>query len=265
VATRLNSLLITQNIMIHRLLLITLLLATTAFAAERHVVFMIGEDEYKTWETLPDFAAKDLKAAGYRTTIISGDSADKNNFPGLVAALKDADLLFISVRRRTPPKEQLDAVRAHLDAGKPLVGIRTASHAFALRPKDKLADPKLAAWQEFDPQVLGGHYANHHGNGPKTTVTAAPGAEKHSILSGISLADFLSNGSLYKVSPLEKTASPLLIGTIPGQPSEPVAWTHLYGTKAARVFYTSLGHPDDFQNPEFRRLLVNGIAWALNK
>lgn len=251
--------------MIQRLLFITLLFVATAFAAERHVVFMIGEDEYKTWETLPDFAAKDLKAAGYRTTIIQADASDKNNFSGLIPALKDADLLFVSVRRRTPVKEQLDAVRAHLDAGKPLVGIRTASHAFALRPKDKLTDPKLAAWQEFDPQVFGGHYTNHHGNSLKTTVTVAPGAEAHPILKGASLANFVSNGSLYKVSPLEKNTTPLLMGTVPGQPAEPVAWTHTYGTKGARVFYTSLGHPDDFQNPEFRRLLLNGVAWALSK
>jgi type 1 glutamine amidotransferase len=230
-----------------------------------HVVFMIGEDEYQTWETLPEFAAKDLQAAGHRTTVIHADAADKNNFPGLVAALGDADLLFVSVRRRTPVKEQLDAVRAFLAAGKPLVGIRTASHAFALRPKDKLTDPKLAVWQEFDPEVLGGHYTNHHGNGPVTVVSVAAGAEAHPILKGVAVANFSSRGSLYKVSPLEKSTTPLLIGTIPGQAPEPVAWTHLYGPKQARVFYTSLGHPEDFQNAEFRRLLVNGVAWALGK
>lgn len=250
----------------HLILLATLWLATSLHAADpAHIVFMIGEDEYHTWETLPDFATKDLKSAGYYTTIINADAADKNNFPGLVAALKDADLLFISVRRRTPLKEQLDAVRAHLAAGKPIVGIRTASHAFALRPKDKLTDPRLASWQEFDPEVLGGHYENHHGNGPKTTVTRAPGAEKHAILEGLSIDKLIGNGSLYKVNPLVNDASPLLIGTIPGQPAEPIAWTHLYGPKHARVFYTSLGHPDDFQNPEFRRLLLNGVAWALAK
>lgn len=250
--------------MIQRLLLLFALLATSAFA-EPHIVFMIGEDEYHTWETLPEFAAKDLKTAGYRTTIIKGDAADKNNFPGLVQALHDADLLFLSVRRRTPPKEQLDAVRAFLAAGKPLVGIRTACHAFALREKDKLADPKLANWQEFDPEVLGGHYTNHHGNGPKTTIAPAPGAEASSILRGISVAKLVGNGSLYKVNPLVSDTVPLLIGSIPDQASEPVAWTHTYGPKAARIFYTSLGHPDDFQNPEFRRLLVNGVAWALGK
>ena len=251
--------------MIPRLLTLALVLATAALAAEPHVVFMIGEDEYHTWETLPEFAAKDLKSAGYRTTIVNADATDKNNFAGIVTALKDADLLFVSVRRRTPVKEQLDAVRAYLDAGKPLVGIRTASHAFALRAKDQLADPKLAAWQEFDPEVLGGHYANHHGNGPTTTVSAAPGADSHTILKGISVAKLSSTCSLYKVSPLEKSAKPLLIGAIPEQAPEPVAWTNIYGTKGARVFYTSLGNPGDFQNPEFRRLLLNGIAWALGK
>ena len=240
-------------------------LQAPAAAPPRHLVFMIGEDEYKTWETLPEFAKTDLKPAGYRVTIIHADKTDKNNFPGLTAALRDADLLFISVRRRTPYQDQLDAVRAHLAAGKPVIGIRTASHAFALRPKQKVTDPKLAAWQEFDPEVFGGHYANHHGAGPKTTLTFAPGAEKHPILSGLTAAQLPGNGSLYIVKPLVPTATPLLIGTIPDKPAEPVAWTHRYGPKQARIFYTSLGHPDDFKNPAFRRLLTNAIAWSLNK
>jgi type 1 glutamine amidotransferase len=226
---------------------------------------MIGEDEYHTWETLPEFANKELKPKGYDIAIINADPADKNNFPGLVDALKKADLLFLSVRRRTPPQNQLDAVRAHLAAGKPLVGIRTACHAFALRPNDKLADPKLAAWQEFDPEVLGGHYVNHWGTGPKTKVSVALGQDGHPILHDVDVSKLVGNGTLYKVSPLVPDAKPLLFGTIPEHPTEPVAWTHIYGSKGARVFYTSLGHPDDFQNPEFRKLLVNGVAWALGK
>ena len=104
-----------------------------------------------------------------------------------------------------------------------------------------------------------------HGNGPKTTVTLAPGAANHPILKGVSLASFTSIGSLYKVSPLMPDTTPLLIGSIPEQAPEPVAWTHLYGSNRARVFYTSLGNPDDFQNPEFRRILLNGVTWALGK
>ena len=127
-----------------------------------------------------------------------------------------------------------------------------------------LTDPKLAVWQEFDPEVLGGHYTGHYGKDP-AAVTLAPGAAPHPILSGVAVDKLVAHGGLYKNTPLEKTAVPLLIGTIAGQPAEPVAWTHRFGAKQARIFYTSLGHWDDFQNPEFRRFLVNGVAWALGK
>lgn len=230
-------------------------------AEPAHIVFMIGEDEYHTWETLPNFAEKELKPKGYKITIIQADPADKNRFPGIVDALKSADLLFLSVRRRTPPADQLDAVRAYLAAGKPLVAIRTACHAFALRPNDKIADPKLALWQNFDPEIIGGHYVGHHGK-DKVAVSAAPGSENNPIMKGIDVSKLLGNGGLYKVSPLADDTTPLLIGTIPNEPSEPIAWTR---HKNGRVFYTSLGHPDDFQNPEVRHFLLNAVTWALGK
>jgi type 1 glutamine amidotransferase len=235
----------------------------TTLPPNAHIVFMIGEDEYQTWDTLPEFAERNLKPQGYRLTIVHADKTDKNNFPGLVEALRTADLLVVSVRRRTPPTAQLDAVRAYLASGKPLVGIRTACHAFALRPADPPVDGAHAAWQEFDPQVLGGHYTNHHPAGPITTVSVAPGGAKSEILNGVSVKSLVGAGSLYKVAPLEKGTTPLLMGTIPGQPAEPIAWTHEYGPKHARIFYTSFGHPDDFKNNEFRRLLTNAIAWGL--
>jgi type 1 glutamine amidotransferase len=256
--------------MLKRLFLITAILVTlglTTVNVQRvpHIVFMIGEDEYHTWDTLPDFAKRELEPRGYRVTTVQADQADKNNFPGLVAALQSADLLFISVRRRTPPLDQLNAIRAHLNVGKPLVGIRTACHAFALRATDPPAGPNQAVWQAFDPQVLGGHYTNHHPDGPKTIVTVATGARNHQILKGLNVPQLVGAGSLYKVSPLEPDTTPLLNGAIPDQQPEPIAWTHRFGEKRARVFFTSLGHPDDFTNAEFRRLLVNGIAWALGR
>ena len=113
--------------------------------ARPHVVFLIGEDEYKTEATLPAFARSDLEPAGLRVSIIHASKEDPNDFPGMVAALADADLVFVSIRRRTPPQAQLDALRACLESGKPLVGIRTACHAFALRPKDKLTPGQRCA------------------------------------------------------------------------------------------------------------------------
>lgn len=248
----------------HLFSLVLFLLAQAA-APAANIVLMIGEDEYKTWETLPDFAAKELKAAGHRATSIHASKENKNDFPGLGAALRDADLLFVSVRRRTPLKEQLDAVRAFLAAGKPLVGIRTACHAFSPLPKETITDPRLATWTTFDPDILGGNYTGHHrGEGP-TTMQLAPGAASHAILRGITIEKLTSPTTLYKVSPLAADTTPLLIGTFLQNAPEPIAWTRLQGPKKGRVFFTSIGGPGDFANPEFRRFLMNGVRWALGR
>ena len=74
----------------------------------------------------------------------------------------------------------------------------------------------------------------------------------------------VGNGSLYRVMPLEVSATTLIIGTVPGHPPEPVAWTNRPPAGQSRVFYTSLGHPDDFDNTMFRTLLLNGLCWALD-
>jgi hypothetical protein len=251
--------------MMRRLLFAVLALVLqphAARAAEPRIVFMIGEDEYHTWETLPEFAKSDLEPLGYRIAFIRADAADKNSFPGLVDALRSADLLFLSVRRRTPPIAQLDAVRTYLASGRPLVGIRTACHAFLLVGA-KPTDPQLEDWPEFGPEVIGSHYTKHYSDVLIATVAIASGAENHPILRGVSAAALGGNASLYAVSPLAKDAVPLLVTTIPGHPPEAIAWTHTYGANLARIFYTQLGVPRDFQNPYFRRLLVNGVAWAL--
>ncbi len=237
----------------------------------RSIVIVIGEDEYKTEDTLPVFAALELERRGFQVKIVHGAPAkiveavpsDAYHFPGLIEAVREADLVLVSVRRRTPPKDQLDALRAHVAAGKPLVGIRTASHAFSLRGKEPPAAGH-AAWPEFDADVLGGHYTGHHGTGPKITVAAAPGAQDHPILRGVDLTQLVSSGSLYKNVPLGGTTTPLVIGTIPGQGPEPVAWTNRPRTGQGRVFYTSFGHAADFENAAFRKLLLNGICWTVN-
>src|SRR5207249_3908195 len=84
----------------------------------------------------------------------------------------------------------------------------------------------------------------------------------HPILKGVA-PEFVTAGSLYKTKPLEPNTTLLLIGTVEGQEPEPMAWTHEY--KGARVFYTSLGHPKDFENPSFHNLLVNAVFWCLGK
>lgn len=259
---------------------------------KRKIAILIGDDEYKTETTLPPFAEKELKYLGFEVTIVHSDSQDKDNFPGMAEAVKSADLVLVSVRRRLPPKEQLDALKAHVAAGKPVVGIRTACHAWCLRDEKQnqaAAAAGKGVWPEFDPEVIGGHYVNHHGNGPKTAITLAESAgvpasagqrpvppkggtpaghqggtpAGHPILLGVRVEKLIGNGSLYVVQPLAETAQPLLIGSIFAKEPEPVAWTNLAGPKRARVFNTTLGHWDDFENPAFSKLLVNGITWAI--
>jgi putative heme-binding domain-containing protein len=226
------------------------------------VAIVIGEDEYQTWETLPEFAETELRWRGFEPRIILADKENEHSFPSLISGIRDADLVLVSVRRRALPREQLDAIRAHVEAGKPLVGIRTASHAFAPRGNDA---GRGAAWPEFDRDVLGGNYHGHHPSGQKVAIEIAPGAGGHPVLKGVRLEGFLSAGSLYRVRPLAGGARPLLVGSIPGEESEPVAWTHESGEEKARVFYTSLGHPSDFQHPSFRRMLLNAIVWGLGR
>lgn len=220
-----------------------------------HVVFLIGENEYKTAETLPEFAKKEL--SGLRCTFIHADAKDENSFPGL-DVLKEADLLFVSVRRRLPSKEQIAAIRAYAESGRPIVGIRTASHAFEVKNKP-------GGWPEFDRAVLGGSYGMHYNKGEPVVLTAITDqGAKHPILNGVP-ARFESGETLYRNPKLAETATPLVRGKVGpnGKEEHFVAWTNVY--KGGRIFYTSLGGPADFRTEAFRRMLRNGVLWALEK
>ena len=109
--------------------------------------------------------------------------------------------------------------------------------------------------------MLGGNYQGHHGAKLKTTVALTDAAKEHPILRDVS--GFVSEGSLYKNAPLQAAAKPLLIGRVEGKSEEPIAWTHDF--KGARMFYTSLGHPADFKEESFRRLILNAMEWTLKQ
>ena len=222
---------------------------------------MSGESEYDTKTTLPAFAKAELEPRGIRCSfsILPNDSA--NEFPGL-DALKDADLLFISVRRHTPPKAQMEAIHAHVAAGKAVAGIRTASHAFALRGKGAAVPEGHADWPEFDRDVLGGNYRDHYGKDVVTFGKIDPRAAGNPVLAGIATDEFRVPSHLYRNPDLPKSITVLMTARMEGRPEvEPIAWLNTAGVR--RVFYTSLGSPEDFAVPQFRRLLLNGIHWAV--
>ncbi len=240
-----------------------------AFAGDTrpHVVLLIGEDEYETERTLPAFADAELADQGLRLSYVYADSQDKNNFPGM-ETLDTADLLVVSVRRRFPTTKQLERVRTHVAAGRPVVGIRTASHAFAERSGFQ-APPGHAAWPEFDHAVLGGNYTNHHGNsspdGPRSYWWIVPEEAKHPIVRGLPPGELPTRSWLYKTRPLAPKSEVLAYGRVDGrEPPEPLAWTH-ETSAGGRVFYTSLGHVDDFAAPAFRQMLRQGVLWSLGR
>jgi type 1 glutamine amidotransferase/nicotinamidase-related amidase len=226
------------------------------------VVFISAESEYEAADTLPGFARELEVDYGLCCEILQGsterNSEDRHDIFGM-EMLADADLVVVFARRRGFPADQMKHLRDFLKRGGSLIGLRTASHAFDTRGS---APEGHDEWIGFDPDVLGGNYHGHYGRGPKTTVTPAATADGHAILDGVELP-LLSDASLYKTGPLEATAKPLLIGTIPDEAPEPVAWTNRYNR--SRVFYTSLGHVDDFESPQFRKLLVNAVFWAMNR
>jgi type 1 glutamine amidotransferase len=209
------------------------------------IVLISGEYEYSSTNTLPAF--KQFLESNYDLNCVYLERKGEE-IPGL-DALKKADLSIFYIRRMTLPEDQLSQIKSYVNSGKPLIGLRTASHAFQ-------------NWTNFDNVVLGGNYHNHHGNALVATARINPEAANHPILKNVA-KEFQTAGSLYKTSPLAKGATLLLTGSITNQPPEPMAWTHTYS--GARVFYTSLGHPKDFDHPAFRAMLVNAIFWALDR
>lgn len=227
----------------------------------KHVAFVIAENEYHTWDSLPEFARSELVWRGYEIDFVTASQrVDDYEFRNWEVIPK-ADLVVISARRRAVPKPMMDALRAHLAAGKAVVGLRTASHAFDPRGTDI---PDDRTWRHFDREILGAEYQNHYGIGSKTVVRRAPGAAGHPLLKGVD-PEFQSASSLYRNRHPASTVTLLLEGRAENGQSEtePVAWVNLANNR--RVFYTSLGGPEDFANSSFRRLLLNGILWALGE
>ena len=226
-----------------------------------HVVMLVAEREYETNETLPKFAMEHL-GKEYKVTILHCDEegqGTRDDIPGTAQALKDADILLVSVRRRALQAKDFKAVEEHIKAGKPIVGIRTANHAFSLRGTEP-PDGHLV-WEEFDAEVWGGSYTGHHGAGKALTIKKLA---DHPILEGVDVDGFDGTGSLYIVNPIADSTHAILTGTIDGEPTEPIAWTNKtkFGGKA---FYTSLGHVGEFEQAQMNILLKNAIDWAASE
>jgi type 1 glutamine amidotransferase len=258
------------------------------------IVLVSGDEEYRSEEALTQLAKILAGRHGFSCTVlyaidpatgaINPDTTD--NIPGL-EALRRADLMVIATRFRNLPDEQMREIDAYLRAGKPVVGMRTATHAFSIPPERTF---HRYHWKHdgsgfvegFGRQVLGETWINHHGHHGQESTRGliAADAKDHPILRGIADGDIFGPSDVYGVRlPLPGDSRPLVLGQVlsgmtpdsapvegpQNHPPMPVAWTKTYsidGGPTGRVFTTTMGAATDLASEGLRRLLVNACYWA---
>lgn len=230
-------------------LLSILMFAAVAAADEPlKIHFISGSKEYKSEPSLQAFQ-KHLEGKFNITVSASWVEDGAQQLPE-ADQIPKADLLLVFARRMKLPEDTMAVIRAHWEAGKPIIGIRTSSHAFS-REDNAI----------FDIKVMGGNYQGHFGNEP-VVVEATDEGEDHPLLEGVVE---ITSGKLYKAGPLAGKAVALQTGRIEGKADSlnDVTWIHEFN--GGRMFYTSLGVPSDFEDEDFLRLLENAIFWTTQK
>src|SRR5213076_2411714 len=112
----------------------------------KHVVLISGDEEYRSEETLPQLAKILAREHGFKCTVLFAinpkdgtiDPNRNDNIPGL-EALEKADLLVLFTRFRNLPDSQMKHVVRYVESGRPVIGLRTATHAFNLSGKSAYA------------------------------------------------------------------------------------------------------------------------------
>jgi hypothetical protein len=243
----------------------------------RHLIaFIAAENEYRANQRLPEFAHQLLLTAGVNCEFALGEPVmegpGRHNIENL-QIVRDADLAVIFVRRRALDSAKMTMIREYVYSGKPVLGIRTASHAFDVDPvsvavqdagMDHLSEGvRLCVWPQFDRDILGGNYQGHYGHlKASTVVSVVPGMEAHPLLKDVAPSGFTSPGWLYKNAPLHSpNAQVLLIGKTADMPAEPVLWIN--ENRYGKALYTSLGHWDDWENEHFRQIMLHAVEYLL--
>ena len=238
-----------RSLIVALAILVVALVGSERLAAQTppHVVFLVGESEYGSGETMPKFAKRLEDELNLRVTYLQSEG---NQLPSL-ESLDSADLLVMFLRFRTATEDQFARLKKWFDDGKPCVALRTTSHAF-------VAD------KGWFPPFFGGHYKSHAPNGEGTLSVVPPWADGHALVNGVDLAVEMGHGGTYNAQPLADSASVVLLGRTGRLPAEPIAWTNRY-RKESRIFYTSLGSRENFERPGFQTLLGNAVLWGLQR
>jgi len=258
-----------------------------------HIVLISGDEEYRSEEALPMLGKILAKRHGFKTTVLFAidpetgqiDPEVQTNIPGL-HTLQSADLMVIFTRFRELPDEQMKYIDEYLQAGKPVVGMRTATHAFQyIRNTDSRYahyDFKSTekGWEDgFGRQILGETWIDHHGDhgeeGTRGIVDGVMKRQNHAILRGVE--DIWGPTDVYGTRRLPGDAQVLVWGLstegmVSSSPVQwqqsamPVAWVRQYTSEkgnTGRVFTTTMGASVDLESEDLRRLVINGCFWAI--
>ena len=263
--------------------------------AGRRIVFVSGDEEYRSEEALPQLAAILAERHGFTCRVVFAIDPEtgrinpdvRTNIPGL-EALAAADLMVIATRFRDLPDEQMRHVDAFVQSGKPIVGLRTATHAFAMRGDSAYAGYSWnhdgERWpQGFGRAILGETWIAHHGahGSEATRGRIPPEAADDAILRGIADGGVFGDTDVYRVRlPLPEGCRTVMLGEVvagmsqsdppkageQNDPMMPLAWTRTMPLEAGgvrRVFTTTLGAATDFVVADSRRLFLHGVMWAM--
>lgn len=272
--------------------ILMLMICASVIYAQKHIVLVSGDEEYRSEEALPMLAKILEKKHGFKCTVLYAidpatgkiDGNVQTNIPGL-EALRKADLLLIFTRFRELPDAQMKYIDEYIKAGKPVIGLRTATHAFAYsrNKSDVYAkysyDSKVKGWEDgFGKRVLGETWIDHHGKhaqeGTRGLISGIEERAKNPVLNGVK--DIWVPTDVYAVRKLEKCDVLVYGQSTSGMTAEspvnlgksvmPVAWTRTYVSesgKQGRVFTTTMGAAVDLLNEDLRRLIINGCYWAM--
>jgi hypothetical protein len=259
----------------------------------KHIVFVTGDEEYRSEEAMPMLAKILAIRHGFKCTVLfalnpTDGTIDPNNQTNIVGLsnLKDADMMVLFTRFREPPDDQMKYIVDFVNAGKPFIAIRTATHAFAFA-RNKNSPYAKWDWNSkeypggFGQQIVGDTWVSHHGNHAHESTRGVinPEMKDHPILRGVS--DIWGPTDVYGIVHLPKDAKILAYGQVlkgmkptdepvegaKNNPMMPLIWIREVKQEngnVSRVLGTTIGAGPDLQNEDLRRLLVNACYWGLH-
>jgi type 1 glutamine amidotransferase len=254
----------------------------------RRIVLLSGDEEYRSEEALPMLGKLLAVKHGFTCTVLFAqdpetgeiDPNNQTHIPGM-HLLKQADLVILALRFRELPDEEMRHFDDYVKSGKPLIALRTSTHAFNYSrnkqsPFAKYSFNARGEWNGgFGQQVLGETWVSHHGaHGRESTRGVARREHQdHPILKGVE--DVWGPTDVYGVIHLPDDAQVLMDGQVlagmkPDDPPKPqtdtmpLVWVREYPSPGGRnkILCTTMGASVDFENEGLRRLIVNGAYWA---